>query len=105
MIAAGVGAADLAGAPLPASSRTQEVNVAAAASIAIQRDLTNFNMWGVLFALTYPPETPTFESPKVISLGLCDRRTYPILITFRSLVPPPAEIPATIHESSLAKEK
>ena len=80
----GAGAEALAAAPLPASSRTQEVNVAAAASIAIQRDLTNFNMWGVLFALTYPPEPPTFESPKVISLGVRARLTYLLLITIRS---------------------
>lgn len=72
--------------PLPASSRTQEVNVAAAASVAIQRDLMNFNMWGVLFASIYPRKTPTFESSNVISsaadagldyskLGI--RRPYP----------------------------
>lgn len=80
--AAGAGVGALAAAPLPASSRTQEVNVAAAASIAIQRDLTNFNMWGVLFVFTYPPETPTFESPKVISSGVSAGPGYPKLITF-----------------------
>jgi hypothetical protein len=53
--------------PLPASSRTQEVNVAAAASVAIQKDLMNLNMWGVLFASIYPRKPPTFESSNLIS--------------------------------------
>jgi hypothetical protein len=58
------------------------VNVAAAASVAIQRDLMNLNMWGVLFASIYPCKTPTFESSNLISSTVPSGLNYSKIVIF-----------------------